>query len=144
VAVVIAPWNFPFAISCGMCAAAIVAGNCVIYKPSNQTPVVGHTLLEVFRDAGLPDGVFNYTAGRGAVIGDYLVDHPRVSLIAFTGSMEVGLRIIESAAGRTSGGPENHPSVKKVVAEMGGKNAIIVDDDECVVLEEVALFAEIW
>jgi RHH-type proline utilization regulon transcriptional repressor/proline dehydrogenase/delta 1-pyrroline-5-carboxylate dehydrogenase len=125
VAVVIAPWNFPFAISCGMCAAAIVAGNCVIYKPSNQTPIVGYTLLEVLRDAGLPDGVFNYTAGSGAIIGDYLVDHPQVSLIAFTGSMEVGLRIIERA-GRT---PEDHPSVKKVVAEMGGKNAIIIDDD---------------
>jgi len=125
VAVVIAPWNFPFAISCGMCAAAIVAGNCVVYKPSNQTPIVGYTMLEVFREAGLPDGVLNYAAGRGAVIGDFLVDHPDVNLIAFTGSMEVGLRIIERA-GRT---PESQRSVKKVVAEMGGKNAIIIDDD---------------
>jgi RHH-type proline utilization regulon transcriptional repressor/proline dehydrogenase/delta 1-pyrroline-5-carboxylate dehydrogenase len=125
VAAVIAPWNFPFAISCGMCAAAIVAGNCVVYKPSNQTPVIGYTLLQVFRDAGLPDGVFNYTPGSGADIGDYLIDHPQVSLIAFTGSMDVGLRIIERAA-RTRA---EQPCVKTVVAEMGGKNAIIIDDD---------------
>jgi len=125
VAAVIAPWNFPLAISCGMTAAAIVAGNCVIYKPSNQTPVVGYTLLEILREAGLPQGVFNYTPGSGAVMGDYLIDHPHVALIAFTGSMEVGLRIIERAA-RT---PEGQRSVKKVIAEMGGKNAVIVDDD---------------
>jgi len=125
VAAVIAPWNFPLAISCGMSAAAIVAGNCVIYKPSNQTPVVGYTLLEILREAGLPCGVFNYTPGSGAIMGDYLTDHPQVAMIAFTGSMQVGLRIIERAA-RT---PEGQRSVKKVVAEMGGKNAVIVDDD---------------
>ncbi|MHC4745416.1 MAG: L-glutamate gamma-semialdehyde dehydrogenase, partial [Planctomycetota bacterium] len=125
IAAVIAPWNFPLAISCGMSAAAIVAGNCVLYKPSNQTPIVGHMLLEIFREAGLPPGVFNYTPGSGAVMGDFLVDHPRINLIAFTGSVKVGLGIIERAA-RT---PEAQPSVKKVVAEMGGKNAVIVDDD---------------
>ena len=125
VAAVIAPWNFPLAISCGMCAAAIVTGNCVIYKPSNQSPVIGHTLLQIFQSANLPSGIFNYTPGRGSVMGDYLVDHPDIALIAFTGSMEVGLRIFERA-GRT---PDNQPSVKKVIAEMGGKNAIIIDDD---------------
>jgi RHH-type proline utilization regulon transcriptional repressor/proline dehydrogenase/delta 1-pyrroline-5-carboxylate dehydrogenase len=125
IAAVIAPWNFPLAISSGMCAAAIVAGNCILYKPSNQTPVVGHTLLQILQEADLPPGVFNYTPGSGAVIGDFLIDHPQISLIAFTGSMEVGLRIIERA-GHT---PENQPSVKKVIAEMGGKNAIIIDDD---------------
>ena len=124
-AAVIAPWNFPLAIGCGMCAAALVAGNCVIYKPSNLTPVVGHNLAEIFSEAGLPDGVFNYTPGRGNVIGDLLVEHPRIGLIAFTGSMEVGLRILERA-GRT---PPGQASVKKVIAEMGGKNAIIIDDD---------------
>ncbi len=125
VAVVIAPWNFPLAISCGMCAAAIVTGNCVLYKPSNQTPVIGHTLLRILQEADLPPGVFNFTPGSGAVIGDFLIDHPQVSLIAFTGSMEVGLRIIQ----RASHTPENQASVKKVIAEMGGKNAIIIDDD---------------
>ena len=125
VAVVIAPWNFPLAISCGMCAAAIVTGNCVVYKPSNLTPVVGNTLLQIFRQVKLPPGVFNYTPASGAVAGDFLVGHPLVSLIAFTGSMEVGLRIIEKA-GHTS---EDQLCVKKVIAEMGGKNAIIIDDD---------------
>lgn len=125
IAAVIAPWNFPFAISCGMCAAAIVTGNCVVFKPSNQSPIVGHHLVELFSEVGLPAGVFNYTPGRGSVIGDFLVDSPKVSIIAFTGSIETGLRIIERA-GRT---PENQSSVKKVVCEMGGKNAIIIDED---------------
>jgi len=125
VSAVLAPWNFPLAISCGMCAAALVAGNTVVYKPSGQTSVVGHTLLQVLREAGLPAGVFNYLPGRGSVIGDPLVQHPRVSLIAFTGSMEVGLEIIRKA-GRTH---PDQPNVKRVIAEMGGKNAIIVDDD---------------
>lgn len=125
VAVVIAPWNFPFAISCGMCAAAVVTGNPVVFKPSSQSAVVGHHLVEIFREAGLPEGVFNYVPGPGSAIGDYLVDSPKVGLIAFTGSMEVGLRIIERA-GRTG---ENQPSVKKIVCEMGGKNGIILDEE---------------
>jgi len=125
VTVVIAPWNFPFAISVGMAAAAVVAGNAVVYKPSGQSPVVGHHLVEIFREAGLPAGVFNYLPGRGSVIGDCLVDSPRVAVIAFTGSMEVGLRIIERA-GRTG---EKQRSVKKVVCEMGGKNAIVLDEE---------------
>ncbi|MCG6946176.1 MAG: L-glutamate gamma-semialdehyde dehydrogenase, partial [Deltaproteobacteria bacterium] len=124
-AAVIAPWNFPLAISCGMSAAAIVAGNCVLYKPSGLSPVVGFTLAEIFNEAGLPKGVFNYTPGRGSVIGDYLVEHPDISLIAFTGSMDIGLRILE----RASKVQTNQTGVKKVIAEMGGKNAIIVDDD---------------
>ena len=125
VAAVIAPWNFPLAISCGMCAAAVVAGNTVVYKPSGETPIVGHTLLQIFREAELPPGVFNYLPGRGSVVGNLLVEHPRVSLVAFTGSMEVGLDIIRKA-GNTH---PDQPNVKRVIAEMGGKNAIIVDDD---------------
>ncbi len=125
VAAVIAPWNFPLAISTGMTAAAIVTGNCVVYKPSGLTPLMGRCLAELFREAGLPPGVFNYTPGSSAIMGDYLVDHPEVSLIAFTGSLETGLRIIERAA-RVQPGQAN---VKKVICEMGGKNAIIIDDD---------------
>ncbi len=122
---VIAPWNFPLAISIGMAGAALAAGSCVIYKPSNVSPVVGYHLVEVFKAAGLPDGVFNYTPGRGSEIGDYIVEHPKIAVIAFTGSMEVGLRILKKA-GNT--GPEQL-AVKKVISEMGGKNAIIVDED---------------
>ena len=97
----------------------------MIYKPSGLSSVTGFTLAEIFQQAGLPQGVFNYVPGRSSVIGDYLVDHPEVNIIAFTGSMEVGLRILERAS-------KVHPhqaEVKKVIAEMGGKNAIIVDDD---------------
>jgi len=125
VAAVISPWNFPLAISVGMVSAAIVAGNPVVFKPSGITSIIGWHLVEIFREAGLPAGVFNYTPGRGSVMGDFLVDSPDISLIAFTGSMEVGLRIIERAA-------KVHPgqaNVKKIVCEMGGKNAIIIDDD---------------
>lgn len=125
VALVIAPWNFPFAIGCGMCAAAIVAGNPVVFKPSSQSMVVGHHLVEIFREVGLPNGVFNFLPGPSSAIGDYLVDSPKISVIAFTGSMGVGLRIIERA-GKT---PENQTSVKHVICEMGGKNAIILDEE---------------
>ncbi len=125
IAAVIAPWNFPLAISCGMSAAAIVAGNPVLYKPASLSSVVGFTLAEIFKAAGLPGGVFNYVPGSGSEIGDYLVEHPDISVIAFTGSMEVGLRIVEKAAKVSQG--QDH--VKRVIAEMGGKNAIIVDDD---------------
>ncbi|OPY77240.1 MAG: 1-pyrroline-5-carboxylate dehydrogenase 1 [Syntrophorhabdus sp. PtaU1.Bin153] len=125
VATVIAPWNFPLAISCGMVSAAIVTGNCVVYKPSTLTPVIGHHLVEIFREAGLPAGVFNFVPGPSSLIGDVLVEHPDISIIAFTGSMEVGLQIIEKGA-------KVHPGqvhVKRIVCEMGGKNAIIVDND---------------
>ena len=125
IAAVIAPWNFPLAISCGMSAAAIVAGNPVLYKPAGPSSVVGHNLVDIFKEAGLPAGVFNYVPGRSSVMGDYLVEHPDVSLIAFTGSMEVGQRIINKASVVQPG----QKQIKKVVAEMGGKNAIIIDDD---------------
>ena len=125
VAAVIAPWNFPLAISVGMVSAAIAAGCPVVYKPAGISSVVGNGLVDMWKAAGLPDGVFNYIPGRGSVMGDHLVDHRDVSVIAFTGSMEIGLRIQERAA-------KVHPGqqqCKKVIAEMGGKNATIIDDD---------------
>ncbi|WP_243545603.1 proline dehydrogenase family protein [Pseudodesulfovibrio tunisiensis] len=125
VAAVIAPWNFPLAISMGMTSAAIVCGCPVVYKPAGLSSVVGYGLVQAFRAAGLPDGVFNYCPGRGSVMGDYLVEHPDVAVIAFTGSMEVGLRIQEKAAKVQPG----QQQCKRVIAEMGGKNAIIIDDD---------------
>ncbi|MGD9126451.1 MAG: proline dehydrogenase family protein, partial [Planctomycetia bacterium] len=125
IAAVIAPWNFPLAIACGMVSAAIVTGNPVVFKPSGLSSVLAYDMVNIFREVGLPDGVFNYCPGRGSVIGDHLVDHPDISLIAFTGSMEVGLRILERAAKVYP----DQPNVKKVVCEMGGKNAIIIDDD---------------
>ncbi len=125
ITVVIAPWNFPLAISAGMVSAAIVTGNCVLYKPSPLTPVIGHHIVEAFREAGLPAGVLNYVPGRTEVIAEYLIDHPAVSTIAFTGSTQVGLRIIE----KTSVVHPGQAAVKRVICEMGGKNAIIIDED---------------
>ncbi|MBW2465662.1 MAG: bifunctional proline dehydrogenase/L-glutamate gamma-semialdehyde dehydrogenase, partial [Deltaproteobacteria bacterium] len=122
---VIAPWNFPIAISCGMCAATLVTGNCVLYKPSGLSPVCGARLAGIFREAGLPAGVFNFVPCRGGEVGDYLVSHPGIHLIAFTGSVETGERIIRLTSERAAG--QHH--LKKVIAEMGGKNAIIVDED---------------
>ncbi len=125
VAAVIAPWNFPLAISTGMTAAALVTGNAVVYKPAEDSVGIGSALSDVLRQAGVPDGAFNFLPGEGATVGAHLVAHQDVSLIAFTGSMEVGLQIVESC-GHV---PEGSREVKKVIAEMGGKNAIIVDSD---------------
>ena len=121
---VIAPWNFPLAILTGMTSAALATGNTVVMKPAEQTPVIAARLMDVFEAAGVPPGVVNYAPGRGEVAGDRLVRHPDVALIAFTGSQEVGMRIYATAAA-TPGSR----MLKRVVAEMGGKNAIIVDDD---------------
>jgi RHH-type proline utilization regulon transcriptional repressor/proline dehydrogenase/delta 1-pyrroline-5-carboxylate dehydrogenase len=124
VVAVIAPWNFPLAILTGMTSAALATGNTVVMKPAEQTPVIASKLMEVLEAAGLPPGVVNYLPGRGEVAGDRLVRHPDVGLIVFTGSQDVGTRIYATAAA-TPG----HRFLKRVVAEMGGKNAIIVDDD---------------
>ncbi len=125
IAAVISPWNFPLAISCGMSGAAMVTGNPVLFKPAGPASVVGHTLLEVFKEAGIPPGVFNYIPGRGSNIGDYLVEHPDISLIAFTGSVEVGHRIID----KSSTVQEGQQQIKRTIVELGGKNGIIIDDD---------------
>jgi RHH-type proline utilization regulon transcriptional repressor/proline dehydrogenase/delta 1-pyrroline-5-carboxylate dehydrogenase len=124
VGVVISPWNFPIAIPTGMVSAALVTGNCVIFKPSSLSPVCASKLFEIFRFAGLPAGVLQFLPGPGGEVGDYLVTHPGIDFIAFTGSKEVGLNIVK-LAGDTKSGQRN---VKRVIAEMGGKNAIIVDE----------------
>ncbi len=125
VALVIAPWNFPLAIPAGMTAAALVAGNTVLYKPSSLSPVNGWQLFALLREAGVPDGVLNFIPGHGEAVGGWLAESPDIDLIAFTGSREVGLSLVERA-GRAAPGAR---SVKRVIAEMGGKNAVIVDAD---------------
>ena len=122
---VIAPWNFPIAILCGMASAGVVTGNTVIMKPSEQSIICGAMLMQVFEEAGVPSGVLNFLSGHGSVIGAHLVDHKDVDLIAFTGSREVGLKIWESAGITRPGQRE----LKRVICEMGGKNAMIVDSD---------------
>jgi RHH-type proline utilization regulon transcriptional repressor/proline dehydrogenase/delta 1-pyrroline-5-carboxylate dehydrogenase len=125
VAVVIPPWNFPLAIPTGMTVAALVAGNAVILKPAEQSPVITWQLARILTEAGVPPGVLNYLPGLGEEVGQALVNHPDIDLVAFTGSRDVGLLINRQAAVVKPG--QNH--LKRVIAEMGGKNAILIDDD---------------
>jgi RHH-type proline utilization regulon transcriptional repressor/proline dehydrogenase/delta 1-pyrroline-5-carboxylate dehydrogenase len=125
VAAIISPWNFPLAIPTGMTVAALAAGNAAILKPAAQSPVIAAKLVGILREAGVPPDVITYLPGPGSSVGERLVTHPEVDLIAFTGSEEVGLHIVE-LAGKTHEGQRN---VKRVIAEMGGKNAVIIDDD---------------
>ncbi len=125
VGIVIPPWNFPLAILAGMTSASIVTGNTVILKPASITPVIGAKFMEIMDEAKLPDGVLNFLSGGGGAIGDTLVDHPKTRFINFTGSMEVGLRIVERAAKIQPG----QKWIKRVSAEMGGKDALIIDSE---------------
>jgi RHH-type transcriptional regulator, proline utilization regulon repressor / proline dehydrogenase / delta 1-pyrroline-5-carboxylate dehydrogenase len=125
VVVVISPWNFPLAIACGMTVAALVSGNTTILKPSEQTSLVGYHLARLILQAGVPTSAFSFLPGRGEVVGDFLVKAPQTSMIVFTGSRDVGCSIIRSASQIQPG----QRSLKRVIAELGGKNAIIVDDD---------------
>lgn len=125
VGVVIPPWNFPCAIFTNMVMAAVAAGNAVIVKPASNTPIIGYKVFELMGRAGIPAGVVNFLPGSGSEIGDFLVDHPQVRFIAFTGSKEIGIRIFERGAKVAPG----QRWLKRVTAEMGGKDAIIVDDE---------------
>jgi len=125
VVVVIPPWNFPLAITAGMTVGALAAGNAVVLKPASPTPVIAWYLLEILREAGVPDGVLQYCPGSGGLMGDALVGHPLTRMIAFTGSKEVGLHVNELAA-KTA---EGQIWIKRIIAEMGGKDFIIVDDE---------------
>lgn len=125
VGVVIAPWNFPLAILCGLTVAPLVAGNTVIMKPAEQTSVIAGVFMDILIEAGVPAGVVNFVPGYGEDVGAHLVAHRDIDFIAFTGSRSVGCQIWETA-GRTLPGQQN---LKKVVCEMGGKNALIVDSD---------------
>lgn len=123
--VIIPPWNFPLAILAGMTVAALVAGNTVVIKPSSETPVIAHRFAQILLEAGFPPRSFSLCAGSGAVVGDVLVEHVRTRFISFTGSRDVGLRMNELAAKPRAG----QIWIKRVVAEMGGKDAIVVDND---------------
>jgi RHH-type proline utilization regulon transcriptional repressor/proline dehydrogenase/delta 1-pyrroline-5-carboxylate dehydrogenase len=131
VTLVIAPWNFPLAILCGMAAAAAVTGNTVLMKPAEQSSLVAYGLMKLMQEAGFPPGVINFLPGFGEEIGEYLVNHPDIATIAFTGSRQVGLKIYQAAAKppQSSGGRLVQNHVKRCIIEMGGKNAIIVDAD---------------
>jgi 1-pyrroline-5-carboxylate dehydrogenase len=125
VGAVIPPWNFPLAIMAGMTSAGAVTGNCIILKPSSDSPWIAYRFFALLEEAGMPPGVVNFLSGGGGEVGDPLVTHPRIRFISFTGSKEVGLHINEEAAKA----PKGQRWIKRVVAEMGGKDAIIVDRD---------------
>lgn len=123
VGVVIPPWNFPLAIMSGMTTAAVVSGNTVVLKPASTAPIIAAKFVELMEEVGLPAGVINFIPGSGSEIGDFIVDHPKTRFISFTGSREVGLRINERAAKTAPG----QIWIKRLVAEMGGKDAVVVD-----------------
>jgi 1-pyrroline-5-carboxylate dehydrogenase len=125
VGVVIPPWNFAFAIMAGMTSAALVAGNAVVLKPSSDSPAIAGAFVELLHEVGLPPGVLNFVPGSGRTIGDALVAHPKTRFVAFTGSKEVGLHINELAAKTQPG----QIWIKRVIAEMGGKDSIVVAAD---------------
>lgn len=125
VGVCIPPWNFPFAIMAGITAAAFVAGNTVVLKPSSDTPMMAWLFNDMVQRAGVPKGVVNFLVASGAEAGDYLVEHPKTRFISFTGSREVGVGIYEKAAKVNEG----QIWLKRVIAEMGGKDAILVDHE---------------
>lgn len=122
---VIAPWNFPLAIACGMTVAALVTGNAAILKPAEQTGIIAYEFAKIVLEAGVPDNVFAFLPGQGEIVGRYLVESPLTAMVVFTGSRKVGLEIVKSAGVIAPG----QQGIKRVVAELGGKNAIIVDDD---------------
>ncbi|MCT7953649.1 L-glutamate gamma-semialdehyde dehydrogenase [Laspinema palackyanum] len=124
ITVVISPWNFPFAIPVGMTVASLVAGNCTLLKPAEVSSVIAAKFAEILVEAGIPSGVFQYIPCKGSSVGSHLVKHPDVNTIVFTGSQEVGCQIYAEAAILQPG--QKH--LKKVIAEMGGKNAVIVDE----------------
>ncbi len=125
VGLVIPPWNFPLAILAGMTTASIVTGNTVVLKPSSDSPAIAQMFVELMEEVKLPKGVLNFVTGGGGTIGDVLVQHPLIRYISFTGSMEVGLRINELAAKKQ----DKQIWIKRVVAEMGGKDTMIIDKD---------------
>jgi 1-pyrroline-5-carboxylate dehydrogenase len=125
VGVIIPPWNFPLAIMAGMTAAALVSGNTAVIKPSSDTPTIAQKFAEVLLEAGFPPQSFSLLVGSGAVVGDVIVEHPKTRFVSFTGSRDVGLRINELAAKPRKG----QIWIKRVIAEMGGKDAIVVDSE---------------
>jgi alpha-ketoglutaric semialdehyde dehydrogenase len=131
VCALITPWNFPVAIPCWKAMPALVCGNTVVFKPAEDTPACATKLIEIFEEAGLPEGVINLVHGLGEEAGKALVEHPDVDLVSFTGSSETGA-FVGSTCGRTH---------KRVCLEMGGKNAQIVMEDADL---ELALDGAVW
>jgi alpha-ketoglutaric semialdehyde dehydrogenase len=115
----ITPWNFPIAIATWKAFPALIAGNTVVWKPSNETPFMALELAKICKEVGLPNGVLNVVYGTGPTVGTAMIEHPQIRVISFTGSTTTGSKVAEL------GGKH----LKKISLEMGGKNAVIVMDD---------------
>jgi 1-pyrroline-5-carboxylate dehydrogenase len=115
---VISPFNFPLALAAGPAGGALASGNTVVFKPASDTPLMGAMFAEMVIDAGLPPGVFNFVTGPGSTVGQELIDNDGVDGIVFTGSKEVGLKLMRDNASR--------PVPRPLIIEMGGKNPAIV------------------
>jgi betaine-aldehyde dehydrogenase len=115
----VVPWNFPLMFTSWKMAPALAAGNTIVMKPAEITPLTSLKIAELMAEAGLPDGVVNVVPGTGPVAGQYIAEHPRIAKIAFTGSTATGRRIVQASAG----------NLKKVQLELGGKGPNIVFDD---------------
>lgn len=132
VALIIPPWNFPLAIALGMIAGALMSGYSVIFKPAEESSLVGYFLAKLFLDAGVPKGVLHFVPGRGEVVGEALVKHPYVTAIGFTGSSTVARNIAFSIAKfnyevMPTFPPGEYSEKRFVTRETGGNNAIIID-----------------
>ena len=115
----VVPWNFPLMFTSWKMAPALAAGNCVVMKPAEITPLSSLKIAELMAEAGMPDGVVNILPGLGSVAGQYIAEHDRIAKVAFTGSTATGRRIVQASAG----------NLKKVQLELGGKGANIVFED---------------
>lgn len=127
----VTPWNFPIAVPSWKILPALVAGNTLIWKPAHDTPRLAYEFCKVFEQAGLPAGVFNLVFGSGSVAGQHLIEHPKIDMISFTGSTEVGRHIYEHGA----------KNLSKVCLELGGKNPIVVLEDAD---QELAIDGILW
>lgn len=116
----IGAWNYPIQIAMWKAAPALAAGNAMVYKPSESTPLSTYKLAEILTEAGLPDGVFNVVQGPGAEVGPWLTEHPDIAKVTFTGGVASGKKVMASAAGST---------LKDVTMELGGKSPLIICDD---------------
>ncbi|MGH8207255.1 MAG: aldehyde dehydrogenase family protein, partial [Steroidobacteraceae bacterium] len=115
----VVPWNFPVMFTSWKLGPALAAGNCVVMKPAEITPLTSLKIAELMAEAGVPDGVVNMVPGLGAVAGQYIAEHPKIGKISFTGSTATGRRIVQASAA----------NLKKIQLELGGKGANIVFDD---------------
>lgn len=132
----IGAWNYPIQIALWKSAPALAAGNAMIFKPSEVTPLTALKLAEIYTQAGLPDGVFNVLQGAGREVGEWLTRHPRIEKISFTGGIETGKKVMASAAAS---------SLKDVTMELGGKSPLLILADADIELAaDVAMMANFY